>query len=198
MSEILPLQAGADEQQSTPKPKAKAPQKKDQVFLDKNGKPCRACTAFRDFTIDAKASTSSKDTNAMAAMMGAAAGTSQTKKIQGPPPDCPADVETLGRHTWTFLHTMAAYYPEKPTTVDRFTTRLFLATFSQLYPCWHCADHLQQYTRTNPPKLGSQQQFSRWMCEAHNEVNERLGKPRFDCGTLDDRWKDGPADGRCG
>lgn len=28
----------------------------------------------------------------------------------------PPDGETLGNHTWTFLHTMAAYYPTNPSS----------------------------------------------------------------------------------
>ena len=31
------------------------------------------------------------------------------------PADCPADVETLGRSTWTLLHSIAATYPVAPT-----------------------------------------------------------------------------------
>eukprot|EP00037_Helgoeca_nana_P015602 m.146230 g.146230 ORF g.146230 m.146230 type:complete len:56 (+) comp23095_c0_seq1:451-618(+) len=36
-------------------------------------------------------------------------------------------------------------------------------------------------------------------CGAHNEVNERLGKPIFDCNIemLDQRWLDGWTDGSC-
>ena len=35
------------------------------------------------------------------------------------------------------------------------------------------------------------------MCELHNEVNDRLGKPQFDCDKVDERWRTGPADGSC-
>lgn len=40
----------------------------------------------------------------------------------------------------------------------------------------------------------------RWMCEAHNEVNGKLGKAGFDCsdGSLEERWGKGPGDGSCG
>jgi FAD-linked sulfhydryl oxidase len=35
------------------------------------------------------------------------------------------------------------------------------------------------------------------MCEQHNVVNKKLGKPEFDCRKILERWKDGPKDGRC-
>jgi len=32
-------------------------------------------------------------------------------------------------------------------------------------------------------------EFAQWMCEAHNHVNRKLGKPDFDCSKVDQRWK---------
>lgn len=50
----------------------------------------------------------------------------------------------------------------------------------------------------NAPRMSSRDEFGLWMCEAHNAVNEKLGKESFDCGQWKVRWVDGPADGRCG
>lgn len=49
----------------------------------------------------------------------------------------------------------------------------------------------------HPPDVSSGFALSRWLCERHNAVNEKLGKDKFDCAKVDERWKDGPADGRC-
>jgi FAD-linked sulfhydryl oxidase len=49
----------------------------------------------------------------------------------------------------------------------------------------------------NPPRVSSQADLSRWMCELHNEVNYRMNKPMFDCSKVGQRWKTGPPDGRC-
>ena len=49
----------------------------------------------------------------------------------------------------------------------------------------------------SPPATENRVQFSRWMCGLHNEVNERLGKPVFDCSKVDERWLDGWKDGSC-
>ncbi|KAI7823275.1 ERV/ALR sulfhydryl oxidase domain-containing protein [Gamsiella multidivaricata] len=92
---------------------------------------------------------------------------------------------------------MAAYYPEKPNTQEQSTMKSLLSSFSQFYPCGHCAEHLQQEMKVDPPKVESRKELAWWMCGMHNKVNEMLGKDSFDCNKLDERWRDGPADGRC-
>lgn len=50
----------------------------------------------------------------------------------------------------------------------------------------------------NEPRLSGRSEFGLWMCEAHNEVNKKLGKEEFDCGKWEERWRTGPKDGSCG
>ncbi|CAG8685554.1 11068_t:CDS:2, partial [Acaulospora colombiana] len=111
------------------------------------------------------------------------------------PPECPPDSEQLGRSTWTFLHTAAAYYPEKPTPQHRRSMLSLLTSLPILYPCSYCAEHLGGEMEKNPPDVSSREKLSQWLCNVHNEVNERLGKEKFDCSRVLERWKDGPADG---
>ncbi|KAJ5886582.1 Mitochondrial FAD-linked sulfhydryl oxidase ERV1 [Penicillium subrubescens] len=118
-----------------------------------------------------------------------------------PPPDCPPDVEQLGRSTWTLLHTMAATYPEKASASHQEDMQGFLKFFSKLYPCWVCADDFRTWmahpSGRNQPKLSGRKEFGWWMCEAHNEVNRKLGKKEFDCRLWEERWRTGWKDGRC-
>ncbi len=51
--------------------------------------------------------------------------------------------------------------------------------------------------QTHPPLVQNRDCFAHWMCEMHNEVNERLGKPQFDCSKVHERWLDGWKDGSC-
>lgn len=116
------------------------------------------------------------------------------------PEDCPPDVERLGRSTWTLLHTMAANYPSRPSQAQQQQTKSFISLFSNLYPCSHCAEDFRDWMSKpgNTPRLTSKDEFGLWMCEAHNAVNEKLGKDKFDCSQWKVRWADGPSDGRCG
>jgi mitochondrial FAD-linked sulfhydryl oxidase len=114
-----------------------------------------------------------------------------------PRDDCPPDVDKLGRHTWTFLHTTAAYYPTNPSPVQRSSMLSLLHSLPTLYPCSHCADELGSQIKRHPPDVSGGPVLRRWMCDIHNEVNRRLGKAVFDCDRVDERWKDGWKDGSC-
>ena len=116
------------------------------------------------------------------------------------PSDCPADVEQLGRSTWTMLHTMTANYPTRPTRSEQEQTRSFISIFSHMYPCGHCAEDFRSWMKQdgNAPRVSNRNELGHWMCEAHNAVNEKLGKARFDCNKWEERWRTGPSDGRCG
>ncbi|KAH6614765.1 thiamine diphosphate-binding protein [Chaetomium sp. MPI-SDFR-AT-0129] len=128
------------------------------VVLGKDGKPCRTCNALASFT----------------------AHSSSALKTRQPRKDCPPDVEALGRSSWTLLHSIAATYPPTPTPQEQSDIKGFLRLFSKLYPCWVCAEDFQQYLQTREVKAGSRAELGNWMCDAHNEVNRKLGKPTFD------------------
>lgn len=110
---------------------------------------------------------------------------------------CPPDSKELGRSSWTFLHTTAAYLPETPSDLQRNQFSNLITAVSHLYPCRNCAEHLQSYMEANPIPLQSKSSISQWICAFHNEVNVMLGKEPFDCDKIDERWKSGPADGSC-
>ncbi|CAG5123402.1 unnamed protein product [Candidula unifasciata] len=111
--------------------------------------------------------------------------------------ECPLDSELLGRNTWAFLHTMAAYYPEKPSAEQQGNMKKFITLLSHFYPCHKCASHLREDLKTNIPDVSSNVKLSQWFCNLHNGVNTRLGKTEFDCSKVLERWRDGWADGSC-
>lgn len=109
----------------------------------------------------------------------------------------PAKVETrsppgiveIGNAGWTTIHSFAAYYPDQPTEKHQSSARNLIDSFSELFPCRWCADDLKEHVTKNPVRTESRQAFSQWTCEAHNHVNEKLGKPVFDCTLFDSMWR---------
>ncbi|KAF8074902.1 ERV/ALR sulfhydryl oxidase domain-containing protein [Lyophyllum atratum] len=182
------------------------------MVMGPDGKPCKICTAFRHWRPGTASGTKANEKGrkggqrSTAAMMAAlASGTAPSPstaaaavRADEPPPNCPPDVEQLGRATWTFLHTTAAYYPERPTLAHRSHMLMLLRSLPVLYPCTNCAEDFGEDMKVHPPDVSSRVGLSQWLCQRHNEVNEKLGKERFDCAKTDERWKDGPPDGSCG
>ena len=147
----------------------------------RKAKPCRACNDFKHWTqMQIK--------------------TSKTQNKSNEPnvdKECPLSRDQLGRNSWSLLHTMAAYYPEKPTPDQQKDVKTFIETFSRLYPCEHCAQDFQRDIALEPPQTQSQQSLSQWFCRIHNKVNQKLGKKLFDCKKVDERWLYGWSDGSC-
>ncbi|OTB02389.1 hypothetical protein M426DRAFT_74632 [Hypoxylon sp. CI-4A] len=178
------------------------------LVIGKDGKPCRTCSsgqAFSSWTSMAKSQLKSGGGGAAAAtgaVLGAGVGAAavSSNPFQQQPiarNDCPADVEQLGRSTWTLLHSIAATYPRTPSTSEQSDLKTFMGVFSRLYPCWVCAEDFQRYMEKDHIQVGSRDEFGKWLCEAHNAVNVKLGKQRFDCSKWEERWRTGWKDGSC-
>uniref|UniRef100_A0A8C8S7W1 Sulfhydryl oxidase n=1 Tax=Pelusios castaneus TaxID=367368 RepID=A0A8C8S7W1_9SAUR len=111
--------------------------------------------------------------------------------------NCPLSTEELGRSTWAFLHTMAAYYPDQPSYTQQHEMTQFLHLLGKFYPCVNCAKNLRNRLRTKKPDTRSRKKLSKWMCLLHNDVNTMLGKPQYDCSQMDERWREGWKNGSC-
>lgn len=104
----------------------------------------------------------------------------------------PPSKKELGNSGWTLIHSIAANYPQKPTSNEQRYAKAFLRSIGKLYPCKRCRQHFDRYLSTTPPDLSSRDHFMLWACGAHNAVNRRSGKPEFPCQmrNLEQRWGD--------
>jgi len=66
-----------------------------------------------------------------------------------------------------------------------------------LFIYFHFQDDFQKSVAANPIQVGSRKKLSQWLCDRHNEVNEKLNKPKFDCSKVFERWLEGPPNGKC-
>lgn len=100
---------------------------------------CRACSDFKSWAsqqmsqpVDQKHQTKTHPTPAQ--------DNSSTEHKE-----CPLFLDELGRSTWGFLHTMAAYYPDSPSHSQQQDMKKFLGIFSNIFPCDDCATHLRAW-----------------------------------------------------
>eukprot|EP00039_Didymoeca_costata_P014423 m.232992 g.232992 ORF g.232992 m.232992 type:complete len:91 (-) comp16022_c0_seq34:1140-1412(-) len=75
--------------------------------MEPNAKPCKVCHGFGE---------AFKKTKPKPKIDEAAHAKNENNKVasMGDKYGCPENSETLGKGSWSMLHTMAAYYPEKP------------------------------------------------------------------------------------
>merc|ERR1711971_799757 len=105
--------------------------------------------------------------------------------------DCPPNSAMIGRGTWALLHSMAAWYPDKPSENDQISMNNFIQGLAKFYPCTYCAEDFRVNIEKEPVKTKSRVDLCQWLCEQHNDVNKKLGKKQFPCdmGSLDERWR---------
>lgn len=139
---------------------------------DKSDPNCTTCTDFKDWFSQQKQQkqTTSTDRSSQQHQQkqnnNSQDNQQQTKKppLSTPPPpqqsqtttptsatsnpeyydECPMFRDQFGRAAWSYLHTMAANYPEKPNEVQKTKMSDFINTFAMFFPCKHCAEDFRE------------------------------------------------------
>eukprot|EP00835_Amoeboradix_gromovi_P004207 NODE_314_length_11212_cov_0.272924.p5 type:complete len:197 gc:universal NODE_314_length_11212_cov_0.272924:10388-10978(+) len=142
---------------------------------------CRACDSFKDMSVGiSKESKSASESSTLAIT---SVGLQNLT--------CPPSKETLGNASWLFLHTMASYLPDRPSEKVRARVDRFITDFAELYPCRYCGEHMSNYISENPITSNSNKEVAEWTCRLHNEVNDLVGKKRFDCSKILEHYRYG-------
>lgn len=166
------------------KPSEQEPQHNAHGSTNHDGN-CRTCNDFKSWAKKQRLNSTNVKNNANA------------NDIAAPREDCPLDKVSLGNSTWGLLHTVAAFYSNNPTDTEKRDMRTFFDVLSRVYPCEYCAKDFRTDIEVNPANVNSQKDLTLWLCKLHNRVNDKLGKPLFDCTKVNERWRDGWLDGSC-
>jgi mitochondrial FAD-linked sulfhydryl oxidase len=81
------------------------------------GEKCDTCTDFQDWM-----------------------SMNKTKPILNNNNERPLFRDEYGRVAWTYLHTMAAYYPKEASKEQQTSMSQFITTFTEFFPCKECAE----------------------------------------------------------
>ncbi|OBZ69748.1 Asparagine--tRNA ligase, cytoplasmic [Grifola frondosa] len=100
----------------------------------------------------------------------------------------------LGRSTWKLLCVLSMFSIHHTTEDERNALNSYFHLLSRLYPCGECATEFQLLLKKYPPQTSSRRAAATWLCFVHNEVNQRLKKPEFDCANLDSTYDCGCGD----
>ena len=105
--------------------------------------------------------------------------------VRAPRARVDASTARLGRGALRLTPTFLSFPPraqDVPTATQRVQARRFFDALGDLYPCATCRADF---------RVDSRASLSRWVCERHNEVNAKLGKPLVSCELrdLDERWR---------
>ena len=90
-----------------------------------------------------------------------------------------------GPSGWLFLHSITFGFPYKidPTNPEHIAKQndyyRFFYYLGKVMPCKYCRDsYMDFFTKQSPmSKLGSRKEFTKWLYDIHNLVNDKLGVP---------------------
>jgi len=99
-----------------------------------------------------------------------------------------------GPSGWLFLHCISFGYPYKidPTNPEHLEKQndyyRFFYYLGKVLPCKYCRNsYMDFFTETSPMKhLGSRKEFTKWLYDIHNLVNNKLGVPSCETPTFEE------------
>lgn len=99
-----------------------------------------------------------------------------------------------GPSGWMFLHCVSFGYPYKidPTNQEHIDKQndyyRFFYYLGKVMPCKYCRNsYMEFFTKSSPmSQLGSRKEFTKWLYDIHNMVNDKLGVPKCEIPTFEE------------
>lgn len=83
-----------------------------------------------------------------------------------------SDTRLWGSYAWRFLHAISFTFPEVPTDADKKNYKEFFEMLPAVLPCKICSIHFSQFIQNNPIDTSNREGLSKWVYEAHSNVNK--------------------------
>jgi hypothetical protein len=99
-----------------------------------------------------------------------------------------------GPSGWLFLHCVSFGYPYKidPTNPEHIEKQndyyRFFYYLGKVMPCKYCRNsYMDFFTKSSPMShLGTRKEFTKWLYDIHNMVNDKLGVPKCEIPTFEE------------
>lgn len=91
---------------------------------------------------------------------------------------------STGKALWVMLHAFAISQPLVMDDEAQRLARFWLRVFGEIVRenstgCKSCVGTWERIVSDHPPDVRGRNEFCHWTCAAHDEVNAKLGKPRY-------------------
>ena len=93
---------------------------------------------------------------------------------------------SLGKHTWSLLHSIAASYSNKPNETEKKNIEKFFYGLIYNYPSKN--NLISNIIKENPLKNSNREEFVYYICNIHNIINKKLNKNHFRCKNAFEIW----------
>lgn len=96
----------------------------------------------------------------------------------------PLEPKAWGTAAWKFLHACSFSYPDVPSEAQKNAARRVFESIGEILPCPICKGHYNDHLKSNPPRVSSKQELSRWLVDIHNAVNTSRGESVVEYDTV--------------
>lgn len=98
----------------------------------------------------------------------------------------PSIKDEAGPHFWYVLEKVINKLPDNPRKSDLTRAAKTMDHIAESFPCPECVENYQSYRKEHPIKCHTRKECAHYLCELHNDIRRRQGKPVKDCSINND------------